>query len=103
MGRHRWLCQKNSCVLDIYLTTVLSSSYGIIMYIAINEPGHGNNFVDVLNATDKKFMKEQMEIISKLACNDTSNIGMLPSASKDISVKFAYQCIHILNNKEILN
>ena len=44
-----------------------------------------------------------MEPIGKLSSNDTSKILMLPSASKDVSVKFPYQCIHILNNKERLN
>ena len=44
-----------------------------------------------------------MELIGKLASNDTSKIGMITSASKDVSIKFADQCIHILNNKEILN
>ena len=38
-----------------------------------------------------------------LASIDTTNIGMLPSASKYVSVDFAYQCLHILNNKERLN
>ena len=44
-----------------------------------------------------------MEIIGKLASNDTSKIRILPSASKDISIKFSDQCIHIFNNKERLN
>ena len=44
-----------------------------------------------------------MEPIDKLAGKDTSNIGMLPSASKYVSIKFADQCIHILNNKYRLN
>ena len=44
-----------------------------------------------------------MELIGKLWSNDTSKIGILPSASKDVSVIFSDQCIHILNNKEILN
>ena len=29
--------------------------------------------------------------------------GMIPSASKDVSIKFSDQCIYILNNKEMLN
>ena len=37
--------------------TVLSSSYGIIMDIAINEPVHGNNVVDGINAADKRYWK----------------------------------------------
>ena len=57
-----WL-NTNSCAqqymfyLDTYLITVLSSLYGIIMYCAINAPGNGNNVVDVMNATDKRFSK----------------------------------------------
>ena len=70
---------------------------------AINAPDHLNNVVDGLNVTDKSYFKEQMELIGKLSSNDTSNIGMLPSALKYVSIKFAYQCIYILNNKERLN
>ena len=44
-----------------------------------------------------------MEFIGELVSNDTSKVGMLPSASKDVSVKFPDQCIHILNDKERLN
>ena len=44
--------KKYRCTLAIYLMTVLSSSYGIIIDRAINAPGHGNNFVDGLNATE---------------------------------------------------
>ena len=69
------------------------------MYRSINEPGHGKNVVDGLNSTYKLYLKGEMELIVELAINDTSKIGMLPSASKDISIKFSDQCIHILNNK----
>ena len=44
-----------------------------------------------------------MEIIGKLANNDATNIGMLSSASKYFSIKFSDHCLHIINNKEILN
>ena len=73
--------------------TVLSSSYGIIMDFAINVPGHGNNFVDGLNATDKKYLKGKKELIFKLESKDTTNIGMLPCSSKYVSIKFADQCL----------
>ena len=62
--QYRW-------ALSIYLMTVLSSSYGIIMDHAINAPGHLKNVFDVLNATDKRYLKEQMEINGKLSSNDT--------------------------------
>ena len=44
-----------------------------------------------------------MEIIGKFGSNDSINIEILFSASKYVSIKFSYKCLHILNNKEILN
>ena len=48
--QYRW-------ALSIYLMTVLSSSYGIIMNRAIDVLGHGKNFIDGINATDKRYLK----------------------------------------------
>ena len=97
-------CAKQySCTLAIYLMTVLLSSYVIIMDSAINAPVQGKNFIDGLNETENSHMKEQMELIGKLESNVTSNIGILPSASKYASIKFLDQCIHIINNKDRLN
>ena len=70
---------------------------------AINSPGHGNNIVDGLNATDKRYLKYQMESIGKLASNDTSKIGILPNALKYVSVEFLEIYIHVLNNKDSFN
>ena len=43
-------CAKQyRCDLAVYLMTVLSTSYGIIMNLIINIPVHGNNVVDELN------------------------------------------------------
>ena len=69
----------------------------------INAPGYGNNVVGVINARYKFYLKKQMEHIVKLARNDTSKIGIVPSDSKGVYITFLDQCIHILNNKEILN
>ena len=47
-------CTKQyRCALTIYLTTVVLSSYGIIMNHEINEPVHGKNVDGGLNATDR--------------------------------------------------
>ena len=43
--------------------TVLSSSYGIIMYCAIHEPGHVNDVVDVINAMRGFYLKENMNFL----------------------------------------
>ena len=71
------------------------------MVLAINAPGHVNNVVDRINATDKRYLKKQMELIGKLASSDTSKIGILPTDSKDILIKFAYQSIHSINKNKI--
>ena len=40
-----------------------------------------------------------MEIIGKLASNDTSNIGIITSASKGVSIKFTDKFIHVIIKK----
>ena len=80
--------------------TVLSSPYGIIIDSVINTYGHGKNVVDGINLIDKPLLKEQMKPIGKLSSNDTSNIRMIASSSKDLYIKFVDQCMHIINNKE---
>ena len=87
------------CALATYLMTVISSSYGIIIYNTINAPSHENNSVNRRNATDKRDLKGEIDIIGKLANINKSNIGILTRASKDVSIKFSDQCIHILKNK----
>ena len=91
------------CDFDTYLMTLLSSLYGTIMDHVIHAHVHVNNVVDRLNVTEKHYLKEQMEIIGKLSSNNTSKIGIIPSASKDVIINFSDQCIHILNNKYRLN
>ena len=44
-----------------------------------------------------------MELSCKLASNDTSNIGMISSDSKYVSIKISEQCLQIINNKDKLN
>ena len=73
-------CAKNyRCALAIYLISVLSSSYGIIMYCAINAPGRGKKVVDGLNTMNKSYLKGGMELIDKLGSKNTTKIGILPS------------------------
>ena len=50
------------------------------MYHSTNAPVHENIVVDGLNATEKRFLKEQMELTHKLASNDTSKFGIIPSS-----------------------
>ena len=75
----RYLSRAPQKKLGTYLTgflliTVLSYSYGITTDRAINAPVHRNNVVDVINVTDKRYLKEKMDLICKLASNNTSII-----------------------------
>ena len=47
----------------IYLMTVLSYSHVIIMVRALNTRGHGNNFDDGLNATEKFYLKGKWNLL----------------------------------------
>ena len=69
----------------------------------INKHGHRKNFLSGFNTTKKRSFKEQKEALGKIAINSISNIGIIPSASKDASIKFVEQFLHIVNNKERLN
>ena len=61
------------------------------------------NYGGGLNTTEKRYLKGEMEPIGKLAIKNTLNIGIIPSASKYVSIKLSDQCIHILNNNNRLN
>ena len=43
--------------------TVLLYLYGIIMDSAINAPGHGNNVVNGINATDKLLLNKKRNLL----------------------------------------
>ena len=52
---------------SIYLMTVLSSSYCVIIDCKIIEPGHEKNVINGLNATDKHYLKGKMELMGKFS------------------------------------
>ena len=64
---------------------------------------HGNNVVDDLKKRVKIYLKEKMERVGYLKTNKTSNVGMIPCASKDGSSNFLYQCLNIISHKYRMN
>ena len=93
--------------------TMLSSSYVIILDLSINAPGHENNIVDGFNATDKHYLKGEMELMGKLASKDTQILGCFPvlqnMSSLDLhinvyifSTQLYYLFLGILNPKNKL-
>ena len=95
MGIHQWLWKA----IYVYFGYILNDCAIILIWyyngFKINATGHGNNVVDRLNVTDTRYWKGEMELIGKLETNDTSNIGITPSVSEDVSIKISDQCIHI--------
>ena len=63
--------KKSRFDLSIYIMTVLSYLYVIIMNHVIDAPAHGNNVVARLNANEKYYFKIQMELLGKLVSNGT--------------------------------
>ena len=59
-------CEKQyMCALYIYLMTVLSYLYGIVMDCEINAPGNEKNVFDGLNSTEKRCLNGKMELLVK--------------------------------------
>ena len=77
------------CALDIYFMTVPISSISPLKYFFSVASVHVKNSVDGINATEKKYLRGEMELMGKLGSNNTTNTRMLPSASKDVSIKFS--------------
>ena len=44
------------CDSALYLMSVMSQCYSIIIDCGISEPGHGKEVVDVLNVIDKRYI-----------------------------------------------
>ena len=52
-------CTKQyCCATTIYLLSLLSKEYNIVIDRAVGAPGHGKDVVDGLNAVDKAFLKK---------------------------------------------
>lgn len=58
------------CGTAIYLLSVLACTYGITIDRAIGAPGHGKDFVDGLNATDKVYLRKMMCMTGTPEAND---------------------------------
>ena len=50
-------CAKQyRCSIDYYLMSYLSTSYQIVLDIAVDTPGHGKDVVDGFNAVQKRYL-----------------------------------------------
>ena len=52
--------EKYRCASALYLMSVISQCYSVIIYQGISAPGHGKEVVDELNAIDKRYIYQFM-------------------------------------------
>ena len=52
--------EQYKCASTLYLFSVMSQCYSIIIYRDISAPGHGKEVVDRLNAVDKRYIYQLM-------------------------------------------
>ena len=75
--------KKYRCYLAIYLMTVLSSSYVIIMYHGTNVLGQRNNCFDGLNATDNHYLKEKWNKLVNYQVTTHQRLECFPALKKN--------------------
>ena len=70
----------------------------------INSPVHGNNVVGGNNDNKKRSFKEKMELVGNSNNNNTTNIGIIPYASKYGSIFFQNNaCLFSLIRLNLMN
>ena len=55
--------EKYRCKTSLYLLSILSHAYNIVIDCGVASPGHGKYVVDGLNATDNFFVSTLMKIV----------------------------------------
>ena len=81
------------CKTELYLLSMLSHSYNIVIYRGVGTPGHGKYVVDGLNATDKRFLKMLMKTVQLPgeSTNDSYMAMYNKTSNADISLARAFQ------------
>ena len=69
MGNTDGCAEQYICASVLYLMSVISQTYSIIIDRGISAPGHGKEVVDGLNAVDKRYI---YQLMSKVHLPDDS-------------------------------
>ena len=80
--------EKYICATEIYLLSMLSHAYTIVIDSVIVAPGHGEYFVDFLNATYKRFVTMFMKTVQLPgeSTNDSQIVIHTSMSNTDISL-----------------
>ena len=92
-------CAKQyRCGNALYLLSVLSISYNVIIDRAICAPGHGKSIIDGLNAVDKHYLRKVMRMSGSSRLDDIESRMRIDTTSS-----FAQECARLcsLNKRKI--
>ena len=71
--------EQNICATALYLLSILSHAYNIVIGFGFGSHGHGKDVVDGLNATDKIFITMLMKIMQlPVAATNDSHCSYIP-------------------------
>ena len=65
-------CKQYRCGASLYFLSLLSSNFNINIDRMIGAPGYGKDIVDVINACDKRYLKEKMRMIENPQADDST-------------------------------
>ena len=80
--------EKYRCATVLYLLSMFSRAYNIVVYRCVESPGHVKDFVYVLNATDKSFLSMLIKTVQLpgVATNYSQMIMHASMSNTDISL-----------------
>jgi hypothetical protein len=87
------------CGNALYLLSVLSAQFQIVIDRAIGAPGHGKDIVDGLSATDKQFLRKKMCMIGTPEANDGTSRMAAHSMVENASKSLAEECVRLCSDE----
>ena len=81
--------EQYRCASALYLMSVMSQIYSIIIDRIISAPGHGKEVVDGLNAVDKRYIYQLSNDINRLLCAVIVAASCLLSSDKKSKILHA--------------
>jgi hypothetical protein len=90
-------CAKQyRCGTALFLLSLLVVLNNVIIDWAVGAPGHGKDVVDGLNATDKRYLKQKINMVSTPEENDSNNrmsaCSMVEEEGKSLAKECAQLC-----------
>ena len=85
--------EQYCCETSLYLLSMLTNAYNIIIYRSVGDPGHGRDVIDGLNDTHKIFISMLMTTVQLTGAEDYESQMEVHTSTenKDISLAREFQ------------